>query len=116
MTAQQSNLSGPVQLIGSIIEQIQRLERLEDAETECTKVKAEHDKWTKKLAMLKQEFAEAKRLYDQYLATCQLKANDYDVAERRLKALNTEIDQKSRQLIEIKAELDKLRAKFFSGG
>jgi chromosome segregation ATPase len=112
MTAQ-SNLQHPVQLIGSIIEQMAHVERLDDAEAECAKVKAEHGKWTKSLALLKQEYAEARRLYEEYVATCQLKANDYDVAERKLRALNTEIQAKTAQLNGLKAELEKLREKFF---
>ena len=115
MATQQSNLQRPIQLINSIIEQVQRVERLDDAEAECTKVKAEHGKWTKNLALLKQEYAEARRLYDQFLATCQFKGDECDKAERKLRAINTEIGAKSRQLAEIKAELEKLHAKFFGG-
>jgi hypothetical protein len=115
MTTQQSNLQQPIQLIASVIEQIARLDRLDNTEAECAKVKAECAKWTKNLAMLKQEHTEAKRLYDQYVATCQLKGDECDKAERQLKALNTEIGAKTQQLAEIKAELDKLRAKFFGG-
>jgi chromosome segregation ATPase len=113
MATQQSNLQRPIQLINSIIEQVGRVERLDDAEIECNKVKAEHGRWAKNLALLKQEYAEAKRLFDQYLATCQLKRDDYDKGERKLKALNTEIETKSRQLNGLKAELENLRAKFF---
>jgi chromosome segregation ATPase len=111
MTNQQSNLQLPIALINSIIDQVQKLERLEDAETECTKVKAERDKAAQHLNLLRQEFAEAKRGFDQYAATCRLKQDEYEMCERRLKALNTEIDAKSRALADIKNELDKLRAK-----
>ena len=115
MTTQQSNLQRPIQLIDSIIEQIGRVERLDDAETECAKVKAEFDKWAKNVELLKQEFAEAKRLYDQYLATCQVKRKEYEMDERQFKALKTEIGAKTRQLDGLRAELDRLRTKFFGG-
>ena len=105
----------PVQLINSIIEQISRVERLDDAEAECAKVKAECAKWTKNVELLKQEFGEAKRLYDQFLATSNLKRKEYEMDEQQHKARKTEVEAKTRQLTEIKAELDRLRTKFFGG-
>jgi hypothetical protein len=102
-------------LIEGVIEQISRVAHLDNAEAECTKVKADCDRWTKNLALLKGEFAEAKRLYNQYLATCQLKRKEYEMEERQLTALKTEVGAASRQLTDLKAELDRLRAKFFGG-
>jgi chromosome segregation ATPase len=116
MSTQQSNMQYPIQTINSIIGQVEKLDRLDDAEAECAKAKAEHGKWTKNIAALKQEFAEAKRLYDEYVATCQLNGDECDNAERKLTALNGEIQAKTAQLNGLTAELGKLHTKFFGVG
>jgi hypothetical protein len=92
-----------------------QLDENRDVKAETEKVKAERDQAAQHLTLLKQEFAEAQRNYHDYTNDCAKQQNAYEeiVVEgrRRVKAINAEIEAKLRQLADIKAELDKLRAK-----